>query len=85
MALFRNYYQCASCGREGVDEWSATPMMDASTLSAQPWDHMEPKVQKHTQRPPPVISDGSNPILPIKRGRLGSTNPHIRLDILNGF
>ena len=24
------------------------PMMDAFTSSAQPWDHMDPKVQKHT-------------------------------------
>jgi hypothetical protein len=28
------------------------PMMDAFTSSAQPWDHMNPNIQKHTQGPP---------------------------------
>ncbi|TMK02979.1 MAG: hypothetical protein E6G74_05615 [Alphaproteobacteria bacterium] len=28
------------------------PMMDVFTSSAQPWDHMDPKVQKHTHGPP---------------------------------
>ena len=27
------------------------PMMDVFTSSAQPWDHMDPKVQKHTHAP----------------------------------
>ena len=28
------------------------PAMDVFTSSAQPWDHMNPEVQKHTQGPP---------------------------------
>lgn len=28
------------------------PMMDVFTTSAQPWDNMDPKVQKHTHGPP---------------------------------
>jgi hypothetical protein len=28
------------------------PMMDVFTSSAQPWDHMDPKVQKHTHGTP---------------------------------
>jgi hypothetical protein len=28
------------------------PMMDVFTSSAQPWDHMDPKVQKHTHGAP---------------------------------
>jgi hypothetical protein len=28
------------------------PMMDVFTSSAQPWDHMDPKVLKHTHGPP---------------------------------
>jgi hypothetical protein len=28
------------------------PMMDVYTSSAQPWDHMDPKIQKHTKGPP---------------------------------
>jgi hypothetical protein len=28
------------------------PMMDAYASSAQPWDHMDPKVQKHPKGPP---------------------------------
>jgi hypothetical protein len=29
-----------------------SPMMDVFTASAQAWDHMDPKVQKHTHGPP---------------------------------
>jgi hypothetical protein len=28
------------------------PMMDVFTSSAQPWDHMNPNTQKHTEAPP---------------------------------
>jgi hypothetical protein len=28
------------------------PMMDAFISSAQPWDHMDPKIQKHTHGVP---------------------------------
>jgi hypothetical protein len=28
------------------------PMMDVFTSSAQPWDHMDPELQKHTQGAP---------------------------------
>src|SRR5215472_7608697 len=28
------------------------PAMDVFTASAQPWDHMDPSVQKHTHAPP---------------------------------
>ena len=28
------------------------PMVDVFTASAQPWDHMDPKLQKHSRAPP---------------------------------
>lgn len=28
------------------------PMMDVFTSSAQPWDHMDPNIQRHTEGPP---------------------------------
>lgn len=37
----------------GLDDPSIyQPMMDVFTSSAQPWDHMDPTIQKHTRGPP---------------------------------
>jgi hypothetical protein len=35
-----------------VDPSIYRPAMDVFTVSAQPWDHMDPTVQKHTHAPP---------------------------------
>ena len=39
MALFRNYYRCAACGRTWIDVWSATCDDDCSHCGAR---HMSP-------------------------------------------
>jgi hypothetical protein len=35
-----------------IDPSIYQPAMDVFTVSAQPWDHMNPAVQKHTHAPP---------------------------------
>ena len=39
MALFRNYYRCASCGKTWTDEWAATCDDDCPHCGAR---HMSP-------------------------------------------
>jgi hypothetical protein len=34
------------------DPSTYTPLMDVFTSSSQPWDHMDPKLQKHSHSPP---------------------------------